>query len=136
MIKSLLTVILILLAFTGCTMAPTYTRPTAPIPGEWPTGPAYQATQGLTGPFAPDIGWRSFYTDEKLRNLIDLALKNNRDLRIAALNIEKAPGHLPDSAVLSRSFGERRRRLDGPEATRRPVVYGVAHGVPPVQRGG
>jgi multidrug efflux system outer membrane protein len=75
----------------GCTMAPKYARPTAPIPAEWPTGAAYAGAQAATNaPEARDLRWREFFTDEKLRQLIGTALTNNRDLRIAALNVERA----------------------------------------------
>jgi multidrug efflux system outer membrane protein len=60
---------------------------------EWPKGPAYKEAAGeQAGPLVSDIGWREFFTDEKLREVIELALENNRDLRIAALNIQKAQG--------------------------------------------
>ncbi len=72
----------------GCTMAPKYSRPAAPIPGAWPTGAAY-ATQSPTNDLQlPD--WREVFTDAKLRQVITLALTNNRDLRLAALNVEHA----------------------------------------------
>ena len=38
----------------------------------------------------PDLRWQEFFTDEKLRQVIGLALTNNRDLRVAALNVERA----------------------------------------------
>jgi multidrug efflux system outer membrane protein len=91
MIRNALPIILTLICLAGCSLAPTYTRPTAPIPLGWPTGPAYtEAAGSRTGPDAADIGWRRFYVDEKLQQVISLALSNNRDLRIAALNIERA----------------------------------------------
>ena len=34
--------------------------------------------------------WRKFFTDEKLQKIIETALTNNRDLRVAALNVERA----------------------------------------------
>jgi multidrug efflux system outer membrane protein len=75
----------------GCTMAPTYTRPAPPIPAEWPTGAAYAESRAATNaPGAPDLRWREFFTDEKLRQIIGAALTNNRDLRIAALNVERS----------------------------------------------
>lgn len=71
-------------------MAPAYKRPEPPVPASLPTGPAYkEAASGQTGAAAGDIGWRQFYGDEKLQKVIGLAIDNNRDLRIAALNIEK-----------------------------------------------
>ena len=85
------TIILAIVCLAGCTMAPTYSRPALPIPADWPTGPAYKGTdEGRTNSQAADIGWRQFYTDERLQKVILLALNNNRDLRVAAFNIEKA----------------------------------------------
>lgn len=78
-------------AVAGCTMAPKYTRPVAPVPAAWPTGPAYENAQPATNaPPAADLGWREFFTDEKLQQVIGAALTNNRDLRIAALNVEES----------------------------------------------
>ena len=75
----------------GCTMAPKYTRPKAPVPADWPTGTAYQGIQPATNaPDARQLRWREFFTDEKLQQVIAAALTNNRDLRVAALNVELA----------------------------------------------
>jgi len=72
-------------------MAPKYTRPEAPIPNDWPEGSAYQNNKSPQGaPTAADIRWQEFFTDEKLQQIIETALNNNRDLRLAALNVEKA----------------------------------------------
>jgi multidrug efflux system outer membrane protein len=66
----------------ACTLEPHYHRPPAPVP-------ALQAgTAGDTE--AADIGWREFFPDPQLQQLIALALTNNRDLRIAALNVQSA----------------------------------------------
>ena len=75
------------LLLTGCVnLAPQYERPEAPIPQSWPQGLAYQhqpeAQQSL-------LSWSEFYQDERLREVIGLALKNNRDAKIAALNVKK-----------------------------------------------
>jgi len=72
----------------GCTLAPTYTRPEAPIPAAWPDGPAYKAA-AETSAAAADIKWEYFIQSEPLREVIGMALANNRDLRIAALNVER-----------------------------------------------
>jgi multidrug efflux system outer membrane protein len=81
----------IALAPAGCTMAPKYTRPKAPVPAEWPTGPAYSDARGATNVSAvPDLRWQEFFTDAKLQQVIGMALTNNRDLRLAALNVEQA----------------------------------------------
>ena len=72
----------------GCTLTPEYTRPAVPVEAAWPTGPAYpQATAPATG---ADLPWQEFFTDKGLRDVIATALENNRDLRLAALNVKKA----------------------------------------------
>jgi multidrug efflux system outer membrane protein len=79
------------LALTGCvSMAPKYRTPEPPVPRAWPEGPSYRAAAGASGQPAADTAWQAFYLDERLRKVLDLALRNNRDLRIAALNAEKA----------------------------------------------
>ena len=78
---------------SACTMIPEYSRPAPPVPAGWPTGPAYEGNRGIqAAPPAADVGWRDFYTDERMQKVILAALVNNRDLRIAALNIEVARG--------------------------------------------
>ena len=79
----------------GCvSLAPHYERPAAPISSQFPiTGlavldPAVVAPVS-TGP-AATIEWQNFFGDPKLKQLLDAALRNNRDLRIAVLNIEQA----------------------------------------------
>ena len=74
---------------TGCIdLAPKYRQPVQPTPPAFPSGPAYAVPAGVT-PVAP---WRDFFVDPKLRALIDEALVNNRDLRIAVANILTARG--------------------------------------------
>ena len=80
----------ITLLTAGCTMAPKYARPTAPVRAQWPTGPAYAETNSTNISTVPDLNWREFFTDKKLQAVIEQALANNRDLRAAALNVEKA----------------------------------------------
>ncbi|MFZ2225434.1 MAG: efflux transporter outer membrane subunit [Candidatus Deferrimicrobium sp.] len=77
--------------FGGCTLAPKYARPEPPVPATWPGGPAYDNAQVSPGaPVSAELEWREFFTDERLRKVIETALKNNRDLRTAALNVERA----------------------------------------------
>ncbi|AQV00841.1 MULTISPECIES: efflux transporter outer membrane subunit [Desulfococcus] len=79
------------LLLTGCTMIPEYSRPDAPVPDQWPTGPAYDGTvSGRQAPPAADLQWRQFFTGKRLSRIIETALANNRDLRVAALNVERA----------------------------------------------
>jgi outer membrane protein, multidrug efflux system len=75
----------------GCSLAPNYTQPAAPIPAEWPQGPAYKDTQTTAqAPTVQELSRQEFFTDPKLQRIIETALNNNRDLRLAALNVEKA----------------------------------------------
>lgn len=75
----------------GCTLAPEYTRPQSPVSVEWPTGAAYQEAETTAGaPMAPGLKWQEFFTDEKLQKIVETALSNNRDLRLAVLNVERA----------------------------------------------
>jgi multidrug efflux system outer membrane protein len=83
-------VLIVVAAFLGgCSLAPTYTRPEAPVASDWPGGPADTQQEAKPGTAAADIPWRDFFVDERLRQVIELALANNRDLRVAALNIER-----------------------------------------------
>jgi len=76
--------------FGGCTLAPKYTQPQAPIPAEWPQGAAYKDTRAMGAPTVPELSRQEFFADEKLQKIIEMALSNNRDLRLAALNVERA----------------------------------------------
>ena len=68
----------------ACSMIPRYERPAAPVPGNWP----YPAA--VTGVAPSELAWDRFFTDGKLKQLIGIAIANNRDLRVAVLNIEQA----------------------------------------------
>lgn len=67
------------LFLAGCSLAPDYQRPAAPIPT------AYVVN---TAEIAKETGWKDVFADENLQKLIDIALKNNRDQRVAVLNVE------------------------------------------------
>lgn len=68
----------------GCSLAPRYERPAAPVASAYPVAP----TQGPVA--AADIAWQDYFADPVMRRLIAAALQNNRDLRVAVLNIEQA----------------------------------------------
>ena len=72
------------LAIAGCSMTPAYVRPAAPVPPSWPVGDAYlrQSEAAL-----PSVTYRDIFADPRLQGVIDAALANNRDLRVAAANI-------------------------------------------------
>jgi len=94
--KHALTAIAVALFATGCTMAPHYQRPAAPVSGSFPsdgvyaTQPGADGSHSANGQAAADIGWRNFFADPRLQALIEIALKNNRDLRVSVLNIQAA----------------------------------------------
>ncbi len=69
------------------TLAPDYQRPAAPVPASFPQAPG---TVSAAAPAADALPWRDFFAAPGLRELIALALDNNRDLRVTALNIERA----------------------------------------------
>ena len=73
----------------ACTLEPRYRAPALPVPDQWPM-PATTSERPRVIGSARDIGWRDFFLDTRLDRLIDLALANNRDLRVAVLNIERA----------------------------------------------
>ena len=73
----------------GCVnLAPVYSRPEAPVPVTWPASTGAKEAKDATA--SATTGWQSFITDDRLRRTIALALTNNRDLRVAVQNIEKA----------------------------------------------
>ena len=81
----------IALVAAGCTQAPPYTRPPAPVATAWPSGAAYAESPAATrASDATQLRWREFFTDAKLQNVIATALTNNRDLRLAAMRVELA----------------------------------------------
>ncbi|QBE62172.1 efflux transporter outer membrane subunit [Pseudoduganella lutea] len=88
--KTLLTLAAVAV-LSGCSLAPVYERPAAPVAQAWPKGDAYQpAKRPGEANAAHDIAWRDFIADEQLEKLVELALANNRDLRVSILNIEAA----------------------------------------------
>jgi outer membrane protein, multidrug efflux system len=85
---------------SACTLAPHYRRPTLPVSNQWPvdtkgsgeTQSPNQADGSSPAPSSPAIsadriGWRDFFADSRLQRLIEIALENNRSLRIAVLNV-------------------------------------------------
>jgi len=83
----------IVMIIAGCTLAPQYSRPAAPVPDQWEGNAAYPETPAAaTESQVSGMKWREFFMDENLRHLIETALINNRDLRLAALNVERARG--------------------------------------------
>jgi multidrug efflux system outer membrane protein len=84
--------IVLVAGLAGCSLIPDYLRPALPVSEQWPSGPAAQAASAAPagGLPASELGWRNFFTDPVAQELIALSLKNNRDLRVAALNVAQA----------------------------------------------
>ncbi|AMM24979.1 efflux transporter outer membrane subunit [Variovorax sp. PAMC 28711] len=80
-----------LACLAGCiNLAPDYARPAAPVPAAWQSRSDAVAPAAAGEATALDTRWQDFFTDDKLRRTVALALESNRDLRVAALNIERA----------------------------------------------
>lgn len=85
------------LLVSGCAvLEPTLPEAEPGIPAEWPQSPlnqegtaAVSAEDAKSATAVADIGWRDFFADENLKELIAQALENNRDLRVATLNVER-----------------------------------------------
>lgn len=73
----------------GCSLAPHYERPAAPIPSAYPVSEAVAAPAGQAVTSASDLGWQQFFGDPRLQRILALALENNRNLRVTALNVER-----------------------------------------------
>jgi multidrug efflux system outer membrane protein len=87
-----ITPLVMAMVLTGCVnLAPKYERPAAPVAGSFPT---VEGTVHSGNPVATEapasIAWQRFFADARLQQLIQLALANNRDLRVSILNIEQA----------------------------------------------
>ena len=101
----------LLLALTGCSLAPNYQQPAAPVAEQWADADPQQSIAALPN-------WREFFQDAALQQLIETALENNRDLRIAALNVDafRAQYRIQRSArfpSIDASGGANRQRLPG-----------------------
>ena len=83
--KAILAPLALAMTLSGCmSLAPQYERPAAPVAASFPEGGAASFEA------AANIAWQRFFADARLKQLIGLALANNRDLRVAILNIEQA----------------------------------------------
>ena len=81
----------LLASMSGCSLIPHYDRPGLPTATLYPTGPAFTGRGATSGSVAAgDLGWRDFFLDPVLQDLIALSLTSNRDLRVAAQNVAAA----------------------------------------------
>ncbi|MFT3813269.1 MAG: efflux transporter outer membrane subunit [Acidovorax sp.] len=82
-----LTTLALAALLSGCSFIPQYERPAAPVPAAYAT-PGTEATAEAAPAAIAD--WKDYFSDPRLRQLLEAALVNNRDLRVAVLNIEQA----------------------------------------------
>lgn len=71
----------------ACTLDPAYRRPAPPVPADFPQGRSYAAPAGDA---AVPADWRQVFTDPDLQAVIEQALAQNRDLRVAVADIQSA----------------------------------------------
>lgn len=83
----LMAAVLPALALGACSMAPKYVAPTQPVPASWPAGDAYLAQSEAA---LPVVSYKEIFRDARLQSLVEQALANNRDLRVAAANLAAA----------------------------------------------
>jgi multidrug efflux system outer membrane protein len=129
-IKSLTLALLPALLLSACAnLAPTYTRPAAPVPAAWSaTAPA---SPGQAAVVPGQVGWSDFIADVRLKEVIKLALADNRDLRVAILDIEKARAayRIEDAARLpavSAGVSDTRQRQSGTTASVATAAVGLS----------
>jgi multidrug efflux system outer membrane protein len=125
----------VLILLTGCAnLAPTYTRPEAPVPASWPAAAGSTTNAATTSGAtvaADQVGWSDFIADARLREVVALALNNNRDLRVAVLNIEKAHAayRIEDAArypTVSAGAGGTRQHQQGATSTQATATVGLS----------
>ena len=85
-VMSAMSVLLLSLGLAGCSLIPQYVRPDAPVPNAFPG--ADTSAEGLRA--AALMSWQDYFPAPRLKQLIGTALRQNRDLRVAALSIEQA----------------------------------------------
>ncbi|RNM09379.1 efflux transporter outer membrane subunit [Dickeya undicola] len=116
---------------SGCSLDPHYQRPSAPVPAAWPQGAAYPASSSGR-PSADDIPWREVLVDDRLRQVIDMALSDNRDLRKAIADVEAARAQLGETratllpTINAGMDGDRSRSLSSSNGTVLSSSYGAS----------
>jgi multidrug efflux system outer membrane protein len=69
----------------GCTLGPDYRRPPVPTPAAWRDGVPTPDAASLA-----DLSWWQLFQDPDLRELVRVALEENKDLRIAVTRVDQA----------------------------------------------
>src|SRR5690625_3718067 len=90
LVKFKLSALGLALILAGCSLAPEYEQPEAPIPGTFPLVSGATEEQRAADAEFSELGWEQFFNDPQLKALIDVALENNRDIRIAVDRVLEA----------------------------------------------
>ena len=77
-------------ALVGCSMEPTYQRPAMPVPNSYPSSADTTSASAAAPVDAAEMDWHAFFKDPVLQRLIEIALTNNRDLRVVAAKMAEA----------------------------------------------
>ncbi|QBR34407.1 efflux transporter outer membrane subunit [Pseudomonas sp. S150] len=114
----------------GCSLIPEYQRPASPSAAQYPQGAVYPAPKPAA---ARNEDWRTLFNDPALQQLIESALVNNRDLRVAALNVEafQAQYRIQRADLLpavSANASESRQRMP-PSVTRSKAMINSTYAV-------
>ncbi|QBX44361.1 AdeC/AdeK/OprM family multidrug efflux complex outer membrane factor [Pseudomonas fluorescens] len=114
----------------GCSLIPEYQRPASPSAAQYPQGAVYPAPKPAA---ARTEDWRTLFNDPALQQLIESALVNNRDLRVAALNVEafQAQYRIQRADLLpavSANASESRQRMP-PSVTRSKAMINSTYAV-------
>ena len=84
----MLAVVSAMMALSACSLTPEYKRPELAVPGQLPADGASAPAQGEAAANVAELPWATYFPDTRLQGLIQRALANNRDLRVAVLNID------------------------------------------------
>ncbi len=84
-LKNISFLVVTALLVSGCAVGPNFMRPWVNTPDNFRSAPTSADPASLA-----DLPWWRVFHDERLQNLIQLALANNHDLRIAVSRVEQA----------------------------------------------
>lgn len=84
MLKNRTASVLALTLLSSCSFIPAYHQPALPVASTYPV------VGDRSGLAAYEIGWKQFFKDKALQQVIALGLANNRDLQVSVLNVEEA----------------------------------------------
>ncbi len=113
---------------SACVLTPKLENPALPVPAHFPIQKSVVMTSDALLP-AQLPGWRDMFSDPRLQRLIDLALQNNRDLRLATLNVKAAQamsriqmaGRFPSVSADANATRERAISSSSPGSANREV---------------